>query len=1769
MSNQEVRVVLGLDTTKADASLAAFFAKLRGEKPGDPFKGLGTSFEAVEKQAKALGLTWEATTQKFKNGLGKSFAPEKVVADIRSIEAAAKASGQTFSQAAAGFKGYEGAAKQASQTTKQLGDSTKTAAAAVKGLQVGALAGSLQRVAASGSTAATGLAALGRSTTGVNVAASRSITTFNTLGGAVSAAGQKAAALTPLPTKIDAAAKSTFTLISRFRELQPAIDQTIQKSSRLTEGLRAGLQSVISGIPQGIGLAVGNLILAPLAALGTIIPGAVNEFKDLDAQIRLTLSIAGEAPAKFGVLEAEILKVGAASAATTAEVGEVAKALARAGFSLEEISQSLSPIVQGAEATGTAYATMADVTVAALGQFKLQAADTADVIDTLVKASTTANQTVSDIGEALKYVGPIANAAGQNLQDVAIALGLLANAGIKGSTAGTSLRTLLTNLTIASAGASEEFTELSRGSARLAATMRAISGDVTDANGALLRGTDLIYALQDAFAGLTSGETAIVSKALAGAEGLPTLNTLVSATGEEVEALATAMDDRLGTAAQAQADAMAGLSGAFRQLDGAVSTTLASVGSFIASGLTPLLLGVSGVLNALNGLPGPIKSILLLLGTTGAVVGVLSLALRLMKADAEAAFGAAILGRLQAFVGTLKAANIQATILGWRQGFVALAATLTTQVAAGLAGASTQIVRLTKAVTSGAALQALTGILGKVALGLRGIAPAAVATQLSLFGVAPAATATQLSLAGVGVTSAAATGPVAALGVALGSLLVAILPIALVVGALVVAWKVYSDIAGQNKKVTDAMAGSQKTLNDTMAPAPGLFTSWGSAVEQALGPLDKWLSMTTLGYVAIKFLLEGLGRLYDFFKDQAGAQAAIDAQEAFNAALSKSNRTIADNLDRMKALEKGTAEYGKLANENVRLERGQVKATEERIKAQADLLDELKKAPAQNAAQIAALEAERNKLVILLPQMRAREKALQATASAARQAAKGNQDYGRSLTDLQNDRAEALEALDLAVYAAELKALNDLRDGVTEEATARARGAQVAVDAANQRIAADEAAIAEARKFLSAGKITQSEYDRVVQEFTGKYKETLKERATAEVALNAAVAQAIDARLAKYGEEQQIIADNFGKIRQTLSELGQLDSGGIAAFKALADGIAGYELALINRNKDEKLKAIEEQARAGVITEKQAAAQRKTIEADFAREKKALATQQFAFDVAALRATTKAKEAELALWVQEKQIAADLAIIQNAAAQARAQASGDTALLAGLREEARILGVQKTFIAEAAALKRDVIGVETDAAKFALISKAAQEGINVAITTQVGTIAEVQASMDSYGAKIDATRARMETLAGGLTPLSNRVTAIAEQTKTEISGALQAIDTEGLARRLEVAAVPPNLRDRLVSEYTGALEAGATSGATAAATILRGAFGDAVPKSVLEAAVAESLVGGSVEGKRRAAEVLRGLPATIPVPEVAAKLGEALGGGAFVGQQALDRLFLSDATSAAIGVKVGAGITAGAQTGSAAAGEVVQAEFGDKVGATIQGLINFANTGLRGLALSPALETSFGLIRTSVEGIVGSGLSAELKKASDSSGSLTDKLAPLKNNISPAVTAALALASALERALRAAAGIRPARWAGGDVTGGQRYQVNELGRELFMDKRGAMSEIRAPAFGSWRAPSDGTVIPASIAQQIRERSRQGEVGGAVAAMASTGRASSSAGAAHQAAGGLQRQLLRELRNVSSGGHTVNHVNITTDKPIEAGAEFAYRQAKARARMARH
>ena len=634
----------------------------------------------------------------------------------------------------------------------------------------------------------------------------------------------------------------------RVNDLNASLAKTKQVADQTLGGIGAGFKQVLQGIPQGIGLAIGQQLLAPLTNFQNVVGGAVSSsvktFVDIDAALRQTASISGSTEAEFKELQAAVIGLAKDTKFTTGELAEASIALARAGFSAQEVQEALPGIAQGAAAAGQTMAQMSDTVIGAMGGFQKSTEETIPVVDVLTAAANNSNQSVTDLGEALKYVGPIANTLGLSLEDTSAALGLLANAGIRGSQAGTTLRTGLSRLSAAAAGNSSEFADLSRGTGRLAETLKRLGADITDTQGNLLAFPELLKTLKSSLNGLSSTETQLVSKILFGEEAASGFTALLNSTAEDIDEFASITNNATGTAAATSEKNLAGIAGSLTFLSSAFDAASATVGEFLAGIVKPLVDGLTSILNAFNALPGPVKNTIVVVTALGIAVAGATAAYVLFKAALAStniqAFVSGVTSAVQAVLqfGVNLKANAVAGLVSAKASLLAFNAAMTKQISvSAIATAAQTKFNLSLATMKGIGIK---GVLASIMAGFQGVA--------------------------AGATTA---------GAAIGKFLIAAAPIAAVaaaIGAVALAWDAYAQTQKAANEVSESAIPIQEGLNKALAEQDIFLTSSSDAFEKStervgffqanLDILRKGIGLTTAEQAQLNQETVRLGQVY-------------------------------------------------------------------------------------------------------------------------------------------------------------------------------------------------------------------------------------------------------------------------------------------------------------------------------------------------------------------------------------------------------------------------------------------------------------------------------------------------------------------------------------------------------------------------------------------------------------------------------------------------------------------------------------------------------------------------------------------------------------------------------------------------------------------------------------------------------------------------------------------------------------------------------------------
>lgn len=184
-------------------------------------------------------------------------------------------------------------------------------------------------------------------------------------------------------------------------------------------------------------------VTAAVAGLGT---AAVKTAADFDSSMSNVAAISGSSAEDMDKLRGRAREMGAQTKFSAKEAGDAMGYMAMAGWNAQQMYDGLPGIMNLAAASGENLATTSDIVTDALTAFGMKAEDSSHFADVLAQASSSANTNVGLMGETFKYIAPVAGALGYSAKDAAVAIGLMANSGIKASQAGTQLRSSLTNM---------------------------------------------------------------------------------------------------------------------------------------------------------------------------------------------------------------------------------------------------------------------------------------------------------------------------------------------------------------------------------------------------------------------------------------------------------------------------------------------------------------------------------------------------------------------------------------------------------------------------------------------------------------------------------------------------------------------------------------------------------------------------------------------------------------------------------------------------------------------------------------------------------------------------------------------------------------------------------------------------------------------------------------------------------------------------------------------------------------------------------------------------------------------------------------------------------------------------------------------------------------------------------------------------------------------------------------------------------------------------
>lgn len=376
--------------------------------------------------------------------------------------------------------------------------------------------------------------------------------------------------------------------------LKTAQDKANDTSGNIATQVGKSMTSVGKSLTSA-GTALTKDVTVPVVGLGTAIVTVSANFESGMSKVQ---AISGATGGNLEALKAKAQEMGAKTKFSATEAAEAFQYMAMAGWDTNDMLNSVEGVMNLAAASGEELGTVSDIVTDAMTAFGLSASGTSTVlkdglqvevsnctrfVDALAAASNSSNTNVAMLGESFKYVAPVAGALGYSVEDVAIALGMMANQGIKSSQAGTSLRTMLTNMAnptdtmTAAMNALDVSLENDDGSMKslmevMQDLRKGFGGGSMDAEDFAIKMSDLDTALQDgtikqedyeqavndlcvAMYGAEGAQKAQLAAMLAGKTGMAGLLAIVNTTEEDFNNLTDSIYNASGTS-QEMADIM-------------------------------------------------------------------------------------------------------------------------------------------------------------------------------------------------------------------------------------------------------------------------------------------------------------------------------------------------------------------------------------------------------------------------------------------------------------------------------------------------------------------------------------------------------------------------------------------------------------------------------------------------------------------------------------------------------------------------------------------------------------------------------------------------------------------------------------------------------------------------------------------------------------------------------------------------------------------------------------------------------------------------------------------------------------------------------------------------------------------------------------------------------------------------------------------------------------------------------------------------------------
>lgn len=351
-------------------------------------------------------------------------------------------------------------------------------------------------------------------------------------------------------------------------------------------GLTEKAGNAVSGVASGM-LMNTSMQMAGAAGIGFGIYDAIKSYADFEKEMSAVKAISGATGAEFDMLTEKARQMGADTKFSATESAQAFEYMAMAGWKTDDMMNGIEGVMNLAAASGEDLGRVSDIVTDALTAFGLKASDSAHFADVLAAAATSSNTNVGMMGETFKYVAPLAGALKYDVEDVATAIGVMANSGVKASEAGTSLRSI--------------FTRLAKPPKDAAKALDALGISIKNDDGTIKPFMQTMEEMRDKFSGLTDDQKVQYAASIAGQEAMSGLLAIMNASEGDFEKVANAIDHANGSAEKMAKTRMDNLAGDIELVGGAWDQFIQTImKGGTASGLRSIVQEIGSIMDLLN-----------------------------------------------------------------------------------------------------------------------------------------------------------------------------------------------------------------------------------------------------------------------------------------------------------------------------------------------------------------------------------------------------------------------------------------------------------------------------------------------------------------------------------------------------------------------------------------------------------------------------------------------------------------------------------------------------------------------------------------------------------------------------------------------------------------------------------------------------------------------------------------------------------------------------------------------------------------------------------------------------------------------------------------------------------------------------------------------------------------------------------------------------------------------------------------------------------------